>query len=344
MIIDVHGHVSPPPQLGGYQAGLIAARGAHGRGGVRVSDDQIRASHETAGGFGISHIQHIDEAHIDAQLLSPRPFTLMHSESPAIIVQWFAEETNNIIKQTCDVYPDRFRGICALPQAIGTAATDWIPELRRCIDELGFVGAMLNSDPHEGAFPPPPGLGDRFWYPLYEALCELDVPALVHPASCRPPSRETYSVHFLVEETIGIADLLNSTVYEDFPDLKLIFSHGGGAIPYQMGRFLAGAARGGAVQGGNDTFHRRFSKLYFDTCLYTRDSIELLIKTVGIEHCLFGSEKPGTGSAQDPATGRWYDDIKLMIDEIDWLTEDDRQAVYQNNAASIFNIADLLKS
>ena len=97
-------------------------------------------------------------------------------------------------------------------------------------------------------------------------------------------------------------------MFKDFPDLKIIVSHGGGAIPYQRGRFYPGAFRQGT------TYREILRNLYYDTCLYTQDSIELLIKAVGADRCLFGTEKPGTGSVKDPATGRWVDDIHLLID------------------------------
>lgn len=333
MIVDVHGHVSAPESLYAYKANLLSHRGAHGRGGVSPSDDQLREAVEGASGsFGQSHLAHLDEAGIDLQLISPRPYTMMHSEEPARIVQWFCEETNNVIKRVCDLYPDRFRAVAGLPQSPFTEPATWGAELRRCVQELGFVGALLNPDPKEGQGPPPPPLGDRYWYPVYELLCELDVPALVHSAGCRPPARESYSLHFLLEETVAVASLLASDVARDFPTLKLIVSHGGGAIPYQMGRFLAGATRSGRE------FRDQLRTLYFDTCLYTRDAIELLVRAVGADRCCFGSEKPGTGSVRDPASGRWYDDIKVLVEQIEWLSEAERAQIFEGNAATLFKL------
>ena len=333
MIIDVHGHVSAPESLYAYKANLISHRGAHGRGGVVASDDQLREAVEGGGGaFGLSHLAHLDEAGIDLQVLSPRPYTMMHSEEPPRIVEWFCEETNNVIKRVCDLYPTRFRAMAGLPQSPSTDPSTWVGELRRCVGELGFVGALLNPDPKEGQGPPPPPLGDRYWYPVYEALCELDVPALVHSAGCRPPARESYSLHFILEETVAVASLLASDVARDFPELKLIVSHGGGAVPYQVGRFLAGASRGGT------SYRDKLRTLWFDTCLYTRDAIELLVRTVGADRCCFGSEKPGTGSYRNPDTGRWYDDIKVLVDEIDWLDDDERAQIFEANAAGLFGL------
>lgn len=335
MIIDVHGHVSAPDALYAYKANVLSHRGAHGRGRVVASDDQLRAAVEAPGGvFGISHLEHLDTAGIDLQLISPRPYTMMHSEEPAKIVQWFIEETNNIIHRVCGLYPERFRGMAGLPQSPSTGPDQWAGELRRCVTELGFAGALINPDPMEGQGPPLPPLGDRYWYPLYEAFCELGVPGLIHSAGCRPPARESYSLHFILEETIAVASLLGSDVHKDFPSLNLIVSHGGGAIPYQAGRFMAATAR----DPGGTTFRDKLRTLWYDTCLYTRDAIDLLIRTVGVDRCLFGSEKPGTGSVRDPETGRWYDDIRLLIDEVDWLSDADRARLLQGNAAALFGL------
>lgn len=332
MKIDIHGHVSAQPSLYVYKAGLVSHRGAHGRGSAGLTADAADAAlDEPNPSFGnLSHRQHLDHSGVDCQLISPRPYQMMHSEVPAKIVQWFVEETNNAIALSCQVEP-RFKGVAGLPQAMDLGPQEWVKELRRTVTEFGFVGALLNPDPYEGV-QQPPALGDRFWYPVWEALCELDLPVLIHSAGCRPPARESYSLHFIQEETLAVTSLLASAVFRDFPDLKIIVSHGGGAVPYQRGRFFPGAFRQGT------TYRDQLRQIYYDTCLYTKDSIELLLRAVGPDHCLFGTEKPGTGSVRDPATGRWVDDIHLLIDDIDWLSDDERDQVFAGNAQRLFKL------
>lgn len=334
MIIDVHGHISAPAALYRYQANLIAHRGAHSKGSVNVTDEQLRrAMTDPLPSHGnISHLDHLDAAGIDVQLLSARPYTMMHSEEPSKIVVWFTEETNSVISRICDQFPGRFRGIAGLPQSPQIPPERWTSELRRCVTELGFVGCLLNPDPHEGTAQPP-GLGERYWYPVYEVLCELGVPALIHAASCRPPARESYSLHFIQEETVAVASLIDSEVFHDFPELKLVISHGGGAIPYQIGRMVA--ARSG---DGTEGFLQDLRRMYFDTCLYTKEAIDLLLRTVGADRCLFGSEKPGTGSHRNSSNGRWYDDVRMLIEDIEWLTEEDRTRVFSANAEELYGL------
>ena len=332
MKIDIHGHVTAPESLYAWKAGLVSHRGAHGRGSAGVTDDTLRealyAPNPTFGGK--SHMAHLDDAGVDIQLISPRPYQSMHSEQ-AMLVEWYGEETNDIIARTCRIEPERFRGVAGLPQSMETEPTRWVEELRRCVEELGFVGALLNPDPYEG-LRQPPALSDRFWYPVWEALSELDVPALIHSAGCRPPARESYSLHFIQEETLAVAALVSSKVFDDFPDLKIIVSHGGGAIPYQRGRFEPNAIRQGT------TYRELLRKIHYDTCLYTQDSIELLLNSVGVDRCLFGSEKPGVGSTVNPATGRWVDDIHLLIDDIEWLDDGQREQLFETNARKLFRL------
>jgi predicted TIM-barrel fold metal-dependent hydrolase len=80
-------------------------------------------------------------------------------------------------------------------------------------------------------------------------------------------------------------------------------------------------------------------KLYFDTVLYTDEALRLLIKTVGPERCLFGSECPGVGSHVHPDTGRQMDDIAPCIRGFDWLSEVEKKMIFEDNSRKVFNLA-----
>ena len=333
MIIDCHAHVSAPVQLWAYKAGLLSHRGAHGRGKVNVSDDEIRAAANKVEMAPVGHLDLLDRVGTDMQLLSPRPFQMMHSEKPERLVHWFIEECNNIIYRQTQLFPDKFVGIAGLPQCAGAPVETALPELERCVGELGFRGCLLNPDPYENTGTEAPALGDRYWYPLYEKLCELDVPGHIHGTGSRS-ERSPYTLHFINEETIAVYGLVNSSVFTDFPDLKIVVSHGGGAIPYQLGRFEAGSLR----RPAGERFSDGMRKLYYDTVLYTEAALELLIKTVGADRCLFGAECPGVGSAINPDTGRTMDDIKPFIEEFDWLSAGDKKLILEDNAKRVFGL------
>lgn len=331
MIIDCHGHVSPPAQLWTYKASIMSHRGAHGSRMPHISDEDILYYANKAEMAPCGHLDMLDRLKIDRQLISPRPFQMAHSVKPARVVHWFTEETNNIIHRTVQLLPDRFFGIAGLPQVAGDPIENSLPELERCVTQLGFRGCLLNPDPFENGPEEAPPLGDRYWYPLYEKLCELDVPAHIHAASSQS-ERTPYTLHFINEESIAVIGLVESDVFKDFPQLKIVISHGGGAIPYQIGRFQSLSSRKGV------DFLAAMRNMYYDTVLYSNDALELLIKTVGADRCLFGAECPGVGSTIDPATGRTRDDIVPAILGFDWLPQADKDAILSGNARRLFNL------
>jgi len=322
MVIDIHGHVSAPLELYAYQAQLIMSRGFHGKGRVQADEEKIVPA---AG----NHVELLGRMGIDRQLISPRPFAMMHSEKPEKIIHWFIEQANDIIAAQVAAYPETFSGVAGLPQAAGVSPAAVTEELERCITELGFVGCVLNPDPGEGDGQAPP-LGDEFWYPLYEKMVELDVPGLIHSAGCRS-HRESYSNHFITEESIAILSLVESNVFQDFPALRLIVSHGGGSIPYQIGRW-----RAQRIQRQARPFDEDLRRLWFDTVLYSPEALDYLLRIVGTDRCLFGTETPGIGSALDPDTGRHLDDLRPVVEAIGWLSDDERAAIFEGNARTVF--------
>jgi len=332
MVIDIHAHVTAPDSLYVYKSGLLSHRGGHGRGSANATDEDIIKALNAPVFGGSSHLEQLRECGTDMQIISPRPYQMMHSESPKLVA-WYTEESNNLIARQTQLFPKTFRGVCALPQSPGVEIKIVLPYLEKCVKEQGFVGCLLNPDPGECSGHQTPPLGDRYWYPLYEKLCELDVPAHIHGTGSRS-ERSPYSVHFINEETIAVFGLVNSTVFQDFPKLKIIVSHGGGAIPYQLGRFEAPSLR----RGTGARFSDGLRKLYYDTVLYTEDALRLLIKTVGVDRCLFGTECPGTGSSVDPATGRSMDNVKPMVENIETLSSADKQKILCDNAKAVFNL------
>jgi OH-DDVA meta-cleavage compound hydrolase len=334
VIIDCHGHVSPPAELWVYKAMILSHRGEHGRRMPEVTDEEILHYANKKEMAPCGHLDMLDRLKTDRQLISPRPFQMMHSAKPGRLVHWFTEETNNIIARTVKLLPERFVGIAGLPQVAGDPIEVALPELERAITRLGFRGCLLNPDPYEnGALEAPP-LGDRYWYPLYEKLCELDVPAHIH-ATGSQSERTPYTLHFINEETIAVFGLVNSDVFKDFPNLKIVVSHGGGAVPYQIGRFQSAASRQGL------DFLERMRNMYYDTVLYSEEALRLLIKTVGADRCMFGAECPGVGSTIDPKTGRTRDDIAPIIQGFDWLSTEEKHAIFEGNARRLFRLSDL---
>lgn len=355
MIIDMHAHLVTPLSVLGIRTALQVSGGQHDVEWIKqtyLSPDDLIKSVE-------KNIATMDQVGTDMQFLSPRPFTLMHSHPRFADVDTWVRLQNDMIHSNVTKYPTRFRGIAGLPQVNGKPVEIVFDELHRCVNELGFIGVLVNPDPSEGLGTSPP-LGEAYWYPLWEKLVELDIPALIHSAGCC--GRETYDEHFASEESLAITSVAHSDVFDRYPTLKLIIAHGGGAIPYQMGRwrshwlvtqatkkphiakFLKEAEAAGwagkplpARPADLTTFDDILRKFYFDTVLHDTDSLEHLLKKVGVERCMFGTERPGSGSGLDLATGRPMDDFKFKIDRLASLTDQDRAALYAGNALKVFN-------
>lgn len=331
MIIDVHGHLCASPKLYAWFTLLLASRANYGTPPPPFSDEEMLALVETR-----RNLDAIDGAGTDVQLVSPRPFTMFHAEQPARVVHRWTEGVNAYIAQFCRVLPDRFAGVAGLPQPFGEPISASLPELARCVKEYGFVGCLLDPDPGEGNAETP-DLGNEYWYPLYEKLVELEIPAHVHSTGYRQ-GHGTYSTHFIDEETIAVLALLNSRVFLDFPKLKVIVSHGGGSIPYQVGRWRAERlhpviAKNVALK---ESFDEALKRLYYDTVLHSKESLAMLIRLVGSDRVVFGTENPGSGTALNPETGRSFDDIKSLLDGLEFLTAEDRANIYERNARRLF--------
>ncbi len=78
--------------------------------------------------------------------------------------------------------------------------------------------------------------------------------------------------------------------------------------------------------------------IWYDTVLYSSDSLALLIKTVGADRCLFGTERPGVGTVKDPLTGKWLDETRYLIEAFDWLSDADKKLIFEDNAKKIFKL------
>ncbi|MDF3307965.1 amidohydrolase family protein [Rhodococcus sp. T2V] len=340
-VIDVHGHIVAPSELYSYREFLIGTRGHYGRRLKGFSEAREGMSHGRTGvippeeleHFAREHISWLDHVGTDVQLVSARPYSLMHSEKPARIVHWWAQTVNDAIATQSAFFPDRLQGMANLPLAWNAPIEDCFDELDRCMNDLGFVGVLLNPDPSEGRAPQEvPGLGDEYWYPLYEKLVEYEAPLLVHSAGC-VSLRENQSLHFISEESVAVMSLVQSEAFEVFPDLKVVVPHGGGAIPYQLGRFRGTYWEG---TGRTGTFDEAVRKCYYDTSLYTEEALDLLVKAIGADRIVLGTERPGDGSHKKTTTEGWADDIAAVLRGLPGAEEKGLDQMLGDTALDIF--------
>jgi 4-oxalmesaconate hydratase len=127
-------------------------------------------------------------------------------------------------------------------------------------------------------------------------------------------------------------ELLSSRVFQDFPTLKLIIPHGGGAIPYQWNRH-----RGMHVREGHEPFEEAARRVYWDMAIYDKEAMELLIKRIGVDNILFATEMFGAINAIDPKTGRNFEEIVPIFQSIEWLSDEDRYKITEGNARKVYS-------
>jgi 4-oxalmesaconate hydratase len=349
MIIDAHAHLVAPASLYGYRSTLIVSGGQHGASLANISDDELKKSAD-------SNVKLMDEVGTDIQFLSPRPFMLINRGKFSDAQLW-ARSNNEIIKKTIDFHPTRFRGVAAIPQLFGEPIETVFDEIDYAVEELGFIGLLVNPDPGEGV-DASPTLADPYWYPLYEKAIAMNLPLHIHSGGCC--GRETYDEHFVTEESLAITSIARSDVFDRYPELNLMISHGGGSIPYQVGRWRSNremhknkglSDSGFGFRGKSDAkdalvvrknpvrserFDETLKRFWFDTVLHNPKSLELLFDVVGPDRCVFGTERPGSGSGKDPDTGNAYDDLKPVIEAIATISAADKQGIFEDNARKLF--------
>jgi len=327
MIIDCHGHYTTAPaahqsfresQLAAFEAGQQLP------GPAEISDDEIRESVES------NQLKLLRERKADMTIFSPRASAMAHHLGDEAVSRQWTEACNNLIKRVVDLYPDYFIGVCQLPQSPGVPIENSVAELERCVNDLGFVGCNLNPDPSGGHWTSKP-LTDRSWYPFFEKMAELDVPAMIHVSSSCNANFHATGAHYINADTTAFMQFLQGDLFRDFPTLRFVIPHGGGGVPYHWGRY----------RGLADMLQRPplaehvMNNVFFDTCVYHQPGIDLLFRVIDIDNILFGSEMVGAVRGIDPETGQYFDDTKRYVDALS-LSDEDRYKVYEGNARRVY--------
>jgi 4-oxalmesaconate hydratase len=327
VIIDCHGHYTTAPeahnlwrtaQVDAYRAGTSAPAYPI------ISDDEIIETIET------NQLRLVRERGADLTIFSPRASAMEHHVGDEAVSLAWSRACNDLIARVVSLFPETFIGVCQLPQSPGVSIENSLPELERCVNELGFVGLNLNPDPSGGLWNGLP-MTDRSWYPVYEKMVELDVPAMIHVSSSCNANFHATGAHYMNADTTAFMQLLQGDLFSDFPDLRFIIPHGGGAVPYHWGRY-----RGLADMLKKPSLDEHLMKnVFFDTCVYHQAGIDLLLEVIDVDNVLFGSEMVGAVRGVDPETGHYFDDTKRYVDAA-VLTDEERGMVYSGNARRVF--------
>jgi 4-oxalmesaconate hydratase len=237
---------------------------------------------------------------------------------------------NELCFRVAQLYPDHFAPAAMLPQSPGVDPKTCLPELARCVEQYGNVALNLNPDPSGGHWTSPP-LSDRHWYPIYEKMVEYDIPAMIHVSTSCNACFHTTGAHYLNADTTAFMQCLTSELFKDFPTLRFVIPHGGGAVPYHWGRF-----RGLAQELKKPPLKEHLlNNVFFDTCVYHQPGIDLLTGVIPVDNILFASEMIGAVRGIDPETGFNYDDTKRYV-EASRLSAADKHKIYEGNARRVY--------
>jgi len=330
MIIDCHGHYTTAPkaledwrnrQIAGLKDPSVAPKRAE----LKIGDDELRETIEN------NQLKKMRERGSDLTIFSPRASFMAHHIGDFETSSTWASICNELVHRVTKLFPDNFIGVAMLPQSPGVKPETCIAELERCVKQYGMVGINLNPDPSGGHWKEPP-LSDRWWYPIYEKMVEYDIPAMIHVSTSCNACFHTTGAHYLNADTTASMQCLTSNLIKDFPTLRFIIPHGGGAAPYHWGRFR-GLAQDMKLPPLKEHL---LNNIFFDTCVYHQPGIDLLTKVVPTDNILFASEMIGAVRGIDPDSGHHFDDTKRYVDAVSWLSDEDRYKIFEGNARRVF--------
>jgi predicted TIM-barrel fold metal-dependent hydrolase len=324
-VLDIHAHVSAPSNGTTALALMLASNTPTSFDPRTAEDARLGFTDESWAANTKRHLGVIDERNIDCQLLGPRPFLMLGWMQPHLLPAW-TRLVNNMIAKQVSLAPDRFVGAAQLPQnALAEDLSHCVPELERCVHELGFKAVYLSPDPSGDRRSP--GMHTRYWDPVYKKCEELDIPIVVHGTNCLDPRLDViphnYQIGFVWEQYLATQVLSHGDVFQRFPNLKVVVCHCGGSLD----RF---------IKTDPHLSQKDLSKnLYFDTNAPDLNFLEAAIKQRTPARLCFGTEAPGSGAAVRPETGRPGDDLVPIIADFDFLTEADKITIFNENPAKV---------
>lgn len=294
MAVDVHAHYIPPTMLESLQGraeefgvSLHHAPGCqcalHFNGGPKIRPFFPALVEEMS-----VRLTAMDRTEIERQVLSCWADIFgPHLPVPAA-AKWHGF-LNDCLARVRDGYPDRFAFLASVPLGDGAVAA---ATLRHAVRELGAVGAMLPANVAEV------NLGDLDLDTFWQEAVALDVGVFIHPVQAVPLPRSarhglTQIAQYTFDTTLCAGSLIFSGVLDRFPALRLLLSHGGGALPYLSGRFdvmherMDRVAQGDVATAAPSAYLDRF---FYDTVLHDPAILRWLAGRVSAQRVVLGSD------------------------------------------------------
>lgn len=289
--IDTHAHYLAKGVVDLCLSGALAP-GTRARPDGRVVDvggfEMVRNPEREGGVAG--HIAGMDGAGIAVQVLSPNPIFLHYWDTAANALK-VAAAMNDGIAEAVRARPDRFLGLASVPlQDVDLA----LKEATRAMDELGMVGFEIGT--HVGDR----NLDDPALLPFFAEVARRDACLLIHPSSHDMAGMDRLGSYHLsnlignpTATSIALASLIFGGVLGRFPGLRIVLCHGGGFVPYQLGRWDHGhSVRPEARIHEERPPSQLLENVWFDCLLHSDRALEYLIDFVGADKVVLGTDYP----------------------------------------------------
>ena len=317
MQIDIHSHVIPDRIVAAIAANPKRFR-AHveGEGSARkIVHDQgyvyplFEEFHQVE-----AKLDSMDRKGIDISVISPAP-PMFYYWADADLALEVAGLVNDGVADMVGARPERLRGMATVPMQHPDAA---VAELERVVRNFGFKAVEIGTS-IEGA-----QLAEERFRPLLRRASELNVFVFAHPyyVGAKAGLENYYLTNLIgnpLDTTVMLANLMFSGRLDELPDLKIVLAHGGGFIPYQIGRLVHGHAVRSETNGVSKSSPKDLLKrVYFDSLVFEPQALRYLIDLVGADHVCIGTDAPFDMADNDP---------RATIDAVPGMTPLERQCV-----------------
>ena len=326
MNIDLHSHYFPVEAL--QRPGKFENRAPK----IVLEGDKLSVTSQIGmrGGLGAgaydpaARIKALDEMKIDMQAISPSPILLFYWEAPAVAAH-FSRRQNEAIHAVVQKHPDRFIGFGSVPlQSVPDSIA-----IAREAKAMGLKGLEIGNA--VGDKP----LDDSMFEPFFDAAQELDLLLFVHPLEGGVDRDDPLApilgnvLQFTFRTTMMIERMILTGMFEKYPNLKLCLSHGGGLLAFNIWRLdHSYSLRAGLKKVIPHKPSDYLKKLYFDSIVHSVAALEYLVRVVGADRVVIGTDYPMAMGDFEPVT-------KVM--ELN-LSDTQRALILGDNAKEALNI------
>jgi len=323
--IDVHSHVIPMEML-------QAIEREPGRYGMRFEEKDGKRRIVRDGGHTFPVFDEFHDPDVKVAGMDRKGLDISYiSPAPMVFFYWLDADTalaasriiNDGIAAMAAARPDRLRGMGTVPMQHPDAA---VAELERVVKEHGFRAIELGTSVEEDQ------LSDPRFRPLLRRAQELKVFIFAHPyaftASC---GLNDYYLRNLIgnplQSTIMAANLMYSGALDELKQLKICLAHGGGYIPYQIGRFVHGHKVRKETRAITKTSpYKLMRRFYYDALIHDPLALRYLIDQVGADRVTLGTDAPFDMGEEAPLA---------MLGKVKRLTAKEREQICHYTAMDL---------